>query len=682
MKRSTAVCLFVFALTVNTLASTYYVSPNGNDGNRGTFDEPWRTISMAARTLEPGDTVLIREGTYREAVNPARSGTPEEPIVYASFPDERVTVTCSNVVTDWERDDDGNRYRTPVNFTPYPRFNGERDPRGNRGGLVLQNGAKMNYAMEENAEDVDEPGEYYMDDSGNPPHTLFVVVRDRWEGFDPNNYVMEVGRVNHVFNLDGGEDYIIIKGIEIRGGNDSGISAFNSTGCIYDGLDLHSHYITGIYLKQGTEHSEIRNCEFWDNGHGGIELANSHSNWIHHNLFLSRDQGDGLGGNGAHMWLGPVGLSANDNIIEYNVGLRTGSDYILSCFVAVQGSRNIIRHNSVVDYHMAGIALLGGSGNIIENNIIRRTFGPCINVFSDAVEGGGHIIRYNDFFSNGIQTSFGWDGQFYDSLEEWEEVSGQDRNIDDDPLYSDRFNGDLRLTADSPCIDAGDPEDPPDPDGTRTDMGAFYFHQRDIEVEPMVLEFPPIHWGELDSLSFTIRNVGGTPLTIVGIHECEHISCIYLLESGYFDPPLIIEPNMDHVVWAYYRPRENLSRERGFFIESNDPDEPEVMVEAFGDVAAVGNDIRRQSAAFAITSTHPNPFNEGTILTYTVPATGNVSLTIFDGRGREVASLADRIHQPGVYEAVFLAKDLANGIYFARLRSQDESRIMKLALLR
>ncbi len=36
---------------------------------------------------------------------------------------------------------------------------------------------------------------------------------------------------------------------------------------------------------------------------------------------------------------------------------------------------------------------------------------------------------------------------------------------------------DYHLTSGSPCIDAGDPASPLDPDGTRADMGAFYFNQ-------------------------------------------------------------------------------------------------------------------------------------------------------------------------------------------------------------
>ncbi len=52
-----------------------------------------------------------------------------------------------------------------------------------------------------------------------------------------------------------------------------------------------------------------------------------------------------------------------------------------------------------------------------------------------------------------------------------------DGNIDADPLFADPDEGDYRLTEDSPCIDAGDPNLPEDPDSTRADMGAYYYHQ-------------------------------------------------------------------------------------------------------------------------------------------------------------------------------------------------------------
>ena len=54
-------------------------------------------------------------------------------------------------------------------------------------------------------------------------------------------------------------------------------------------------------------------------------------------------------------------------------------------------------------------------------------------------------------------------------------------NIFFDPLfYSTTGDSAFHLTENSPCIDAGDPNIPPDPDGTIADIGAFYFQQQAI----------------------------------------------------------------------------------------------------------------------------------------------------------------------------------------------------------
>lgn len=59
-------------------------------------------------------------------------------------------------------------------------------------------------------------------------------------------------------------------------------------------------------------------------------------------------------------------------------------------------------------------------------------------------------------------------------------ISGQlhtKGNMDRDPLFVDPANGDYRLQEGSPCIDAGDPNSPKDPDGTVADIGFYYYSQ-------------------------------------------------------------------------------------------------------------------------------------------------------------------------------------------------------------
>jgi hypothetical protein len=49
-------------------------------------------------------------------------------------------------------------------------------------------------------------------------------------------------------------------------------------------------------------------------------------------------------------------------------------------------------------------------------------------------------------------------------------------NMSDDPLFVNPTANNYSLTTCSPCVDAGDPASPYDPDGTTADMGYLYFH--------------------------------------------------------------------------------------------------------------------------------------------------------------------------------------------------------------
>ena len=51
-------------------AVEYHVSSTGFDGTPGSDAKPFRTISAAAAVAEPGDSITVHEGVYRERVNP------------------------------------------------------------------------------------------------------------------------------------------------------------------------------------------------------------------------------------------------------------------------------------------------------------------------------------------------------------------------------------------------------------------------------------------------------------------------------------------------------------------------------------------------------------------------------------------------------------------------------------
>ncbi len=84
----------------------------GDDANAGTAEAPLHSIQRAATLAQPGDTVSIRPGVYRESVCPARSGQPGLPITYRGLPGGTVTIDGSDPLPGWTRD--GEAWRAPM----------------------------------------------------------------------------------------------------------------------------------------------------------------------------------------------------------------------------------------------------------------------------------------------------------------------------------------------------------------------------------------------------------------------------------------------------------------------------------------------------------------------------------------------------------------------------------------
>jgi alpha-L-arabinofuranosidase len=95
-------CLLLMLLPQLTFASDFHVAIQGNDTNPGTRKSPLRTIQRAADLAQPGDTVTVHAGTYRERVNPPRGGTSDrQRIVYQAARGAKVEIKGSEVIKGW-----------------------------------------------------------------------------------------------------------------------------------------------------------------------------------------------------------------------------------------------------------------------------------------------------------------------------------------------------------------------------------------------------------------------------------------------------------------------------------------------------------------------------------------------------------------------------------------------------
>ncbi|MEM8722995.1 MAG: right-handed parallel beta-helix repeat-containing protein [Cyanobacteria bacterium P01_G01_bin.39] len=101
--------------TDETTTEGYFVSPQGSDDNPGDINRPFKTIQKCADLVKPGSTCWLRKGTYRETVIPKVSGTSTQPVTFAAYKQEQVTISGTELVTDWSQHRDS-IYRAEVNL--------------------------------------------------------------------------------------------------------------------------------------------------------------------------------------------------------------------------------------------------------------------------------------------------------------------------------------------------------------------------------------------------------------------------------------------------------------------------------------------------------------------------------------------------------------------------------------
>ncbi len=80
-------------------AHSHYVAVWGNDGNPGTYAQPWKTIQHAADSAVAGDTIYVRGGIYREVVGIWNSGNKVDGyITFQSYPGENAILDGSTLI--------------------------------------------------------------------------------------------------------------------------------------------------------------------------------------------------------------------------------------------------------------------------------------------------------------------------------------------------------------------------------------------------------------------------------------------------------------------------------------------------------------------------------------------------------------------------------------------------------
>ncbi len=107
------------------------------------------------------------------------------------------------------------------------------------------------------------------------------------------------------------------------------------------------------------------------------------------------------------------------------------------------------------------------------------------------------------------------------------------------------------------------------------------------------------------------------------------------------------------------------------------------LVEFTPTTESVGSTAKSETLSAKLSvQNYPNPFNPSTVIQFTVPQDGQVSLKVYDVLGREVATLIDEYMKQGFHQAFFDASDIPSGVYFYRLTSGEQAMVQKMMLVR
>ncbi len=335
----------------------------------------------------------------------------------------------------------------------------------------------------------------------------------------------------HVFITPG--DTIFVYGSLYAGGSPDGPVVFRSVD--------DNNYWGLIYAPEASlfiDHTEFVNCKAAVRIDGGeLEISNS---TVHYSPYFYSDI---ISVHHAHTTIkdnvifGPDDEGKSDAIdcdevpyalIMGNAVYGTTDDGI---DVGTASQQVVVKGNRLFDCKSMGITI----GEYTEATVNYNIIGGCGEAGIQVHTGATAFIDHNTLFGNQVAVrAFHYDeepqsggnahvtnsilsastGPVYEeaansvitfdySISDTDPIAGGN-NLLGDPLMKDPFNHDFSLLESSPCIDSGDPDFPPDPDGSPTDRGALFY----------------------DHVNSILEKNGGNELVVFPNPAQSHITCI------------------------------------------------------------------------------------------------------------------------------------------------------------
>jgi parallel beta-helix repeat protein len=383
--------------------------------------------------------------------------------------------------------------------------------------------------------------------------------------------------------------------------------------------------------------------------------------------------------------------------VDVYYSLITAGNYDV---IRVEGGYNLSLRNLTVSGNSNGICVRTSvMGNlVIENCIVAFNDGDGIEFPSNTWQ-PEYVVQYNDSYGNG------GDGNYTG-------FTPDPTNISLDPLFLGGTGWEAyQLQQNSPCIDAGNPTSPPDPDGTIADIGCFYYDQGQpggnvtIDLEPVnpPVIIPP-EGGDFD-FDCTLACDSSGYILFDGWYditapEGQTVSPVLLRENIMLQPLQSIERTLNFYLSAWAQsgtytldgyvgeypdlvydsdsftfeklPYGGLDSGTGWGILTDGE-----VTETFDlPTEGIPTKVELDISAF------PNPFNPVTTLRFSLPASGHATLKVYDLAGRTVATLLDRNLEMGAHSVQFNGSHLASGVYLVQIEHPEGTQVTRILLMK
>lgn len=238
--------------------------------------------------------------------------------------------------------------------------------------------------------------------------------------------------------------------------------------------------------------------DFWDS----IQLENGSSAFFDHTLFEHTFTGvvanlsatDSLYITNSQMYSATIEVNNGSHAIFENCDFFWGGIESHSSQLQIENSRffdnanisltddnSLVKNNFIISGGDLTAVRILGSGTNPGTRIINNTIVNFINGISNH-SASQTVVKQNIFYllkSLDMSVGEATYNLFYGTASFPSGVG----NLEGDPLFIDPANNDFQLSYTSPAIDAGDPSESNDPDGTIADLGASYYHQEQISGE-------------------------------------------------------------------------------------------------------------------------------------------------------------------------------------------------------